>query len=360
MGKISGKSLADKYEDFQDPWVTVLADGEEVTSGDGIWLERTEVLSSVGEEPDMAVLVYRAGKNTERDFTELEKYLEVGQRMEIRTGYCGKVTRIFLGYLHEVEVADIQQEDVEYTLVCLDMKGLMKKNSMYLISGPKKARQVLEDILGESCYGRFVEKKKLDALPKEADWDCVMEGETHYDWLRALARSLDFEFFCGRGEFVFRRARSGAEDTLELTPRYGLKETRGIVSLTGQTGGIQICGYNRSDEKLLSRAARPSVKVPFGKKVQGALQGCELTLADMELETGAQALWRAKLEAERMAGGCARMRTVSLGLPELAAGICVQVDAGEVGSLSGTMYVEEARHLLDENGYRTVAEGVRI
>lgn len=82
-----------------------------------------------------------------------------------------------------------------------------------------------------------------------------------------------------------------------------------------------------------------------------------MTLADMELETGAQALWRAKLEAERMAGRCARMRTVSLGLPELAAGMCVQVDAGEVGSLSGTMYVEETRHLLDENGYRTVAEG---
>ncbi|MCM1119700.1 MAG: hypothetical protein NC543_10110 [bacterium] len=360
MGKISGRSLADKYEDFQDPWVMVLAEGKELVAGDGIWLERTEVLSSVGEEPDMAVLVYRAGKNTERDYTELEKYLEVGQRMEIRTGYCGKVTRIFLGYLHEVEVADIQQEDVEYTLICLDVKGLMRKNSQFLISGPKKARQILEDILGESCYSRFVEKKKLDALPKEADRDCVMEGKTHYDWLCALARSLDFEFFCGRGEFFFRRARSGAGDTLELTPQYGLKETRATVTLTGQTGGIQICGYNRRDEKLLSRTARPSVKVPFGNKLQCALQGCELTLADMELETGAQALWRARLEAERMAGGCARMRTLSLGLPELAAGICVQVDAGEVDSLSGTMYVEETRHLLDENGYRTVAEGVRI
>lgn len=360
MGKISGKSLAEKYNDFLSPCVEVIAAGKEIPAGEGVYLERVEVISSVGMEPDMAVLVYQADKFSEQDFEQLEKYLEVGQKMEIKTGYDDKASRIFLGYLHEVEAVDSMQDYVEYTLICLDVKGLMKKNSVFQISGAKKAQQILNDILKESCYADFLEKKKVSALPKELNRDCVISGETHYDWMCSLAAYLDYEFFCGRGELIFRKARNAGADFLELTVEYGLQEVRGTVTMTEQTGSIQVCGYNRKDEKLLGRADWPGIPGPFGKKIKDTLGGCVLTLPDMELETGEEATQRAEAVMSRRLGSCTRMRAAAIGIPELVPGICAEINAGVVSSLSGRMYVEEVRHLLDEDGYRTTAEGARI
>lgn len=360
MGKISGKSLAEKYLDFQEPCVTVLAAGREIPAGEGIYLESTEVISTVGPQPDMAVLLYRAGRFSEQDFTMLEGYLAVGQRMEILTGYAGRESRIFLGYLHQVEAADSMQDYLEYTLICLDVKGLMKKNSVLRISGARKAQQMLSGILSLECYGAYVEKRKIETLPGELNQDCVINGETHYDWLCNLAARADYDFFCGRGELVFRKARKPGSDCLELTMEYGLLEVRGTVTMAEQTGFIQICGHNRMDEKVAGRAEWPGTPGPFADRIKQSLGGIGLCLRDPEAETGEQAAQRAKTRMDRAAGRCSRIRAVTAGIPELRPGILAEITSGDADSLSGRIYVEEVRHLLDEEGYRTVAEGVRI
>lgn len=359
MGKISGKSLAEKYDNFQAPCVKVFADGKEVLTGDGIYLERTEVISSVGMEPDMAVLLFRAGKLSKRDFTEAEKYWKVGQKMEVQAGYGTAVSRIFSGYLHEVEAADFLQDFVEYTLVCLDVKGMMKKNSVFRTSGNGNTQQILNDILGSECYGAFIEEKKVDALPKEPDPEHMIRGETHYEWLCNLAARLNYEFFCGGGKVVFQRAQKAGGQTVELTEEYGLLEVRGIVTMAGQTGSIQVCGYNRRDEKVLGTAEWPGVSGPFGGKMKQALKGCTLTLLETELETEEQAGQLAEAQMKRIAAGGSCMRAVTAGIPELQPGICAEIADGSVTSLSGTVYVEEVRHLLDEGGYKTAIKGAR-
>jgi len=360
MGKTSGKSLAEKYHNFLAPSVRVMAAGKEIVPEDGVYLERTEVISSVGMEPDMAVLLYRADKFFGKSSLWIEDNLEVGQKIEIKAGYGEKVTRIFLGYLHEVEAADYMQDFVEYTLICLDVKGLMKKNSVYQVYGSKTAQQVLDDILGKSCYKAYMEEKKVEALPKGLEQEWMIKGETHYDWLCNLAARADYEFYCGKGQIVFRKARKAGTQTLELRVEYGLQEVRGMVTMTGQTGKIQVCGYNRKDEKVSGTADWPGISFPFGKKMKQALQGCELIVSDMGLETGDQAGQRAAAWMNRRAGKCAEMRAVTIGIPELCPGISAEVVDGNIASLSGVMYVEESRHLIDEGGYRTEVRGVRI
>lgn len=360
MGKISGKSLAEKYDNFQAPCVKVLADGKEILTGDGVYLERTEVISSVGMEPDMAVLFFRAGKLSKRDFTEAEKYWKVGQKMEVQAGYGDAVSRIFLGYLHEVEAVDFLQDSVEYTLVCLDVKGMMKKNSVLRTSGNGNTQQMLNDILGTECYGAWIEEKTVDTLPKEPAPEHIIKGETHYEWLCHLAARLNYEFFCGRGKTVFQRAQKAGAQTVELTEEYGLLEVRGVVTMAEQTGSIQVCGYNRRDEKVLGTAEWPGVSGPFGGKMKQALSGCTLTLLDMELETEEQAGKLAGAQMKRAAARGSYMRAVTAGIPELQPGICAEITDGGVTSLSGRIYVEEARHLLDERGYRTAIRGARL
>ena len=254
MGKLTGKRLAEKYGDFLYPVAKVIADGWEMP-GEGVCcLESAEVISSVGKEPHMAVLIYRVDKFPAEYLAELEGYLQVGQKMEIKAGYGEKTERIFLGYLHETEVCDLMRDYVEYTLICLDVKGLMKKNSVFQVSGAKKAQQILDEIVSDSGYGFLVEKKSVSALPGSMNQDCVVRGNTHYDWMCSLAEYLDYEFFCGQGELIFRKSGEGAGDTVELTAEYGLQAVQATASAAGQTGSVSVYSYNRKDEKIVGSA----------------------------------------------------------------------------------------------------------
>lgn len=358
MGKTSGKALAEKYGGFLNPVVKVIAADRQIKPWDGIYLQNVQVISSVGKEPDMAVLVYQADKFPKQTHEQMEQYLNVGQKMEIMAGYGKELSRIFLGYLHEVEAADFMEEYVEYTLICLDVKGLMKKNSVFQISGSKNIQQVMEDILGSGCYGSFIEKKKMDSLPNEMNQDCVIKGETHYDWLCSLAEYMDYEFFCGRGELNFRRAEGAGGELLDLTKECRIEMVRMAVTMTEQTGSIQICGHNRKDQKIMGTAGWPGISHPFGNKMKQALSGSMLAFWDNGMETAGQAKQCAEARMNRSVRKSTCMETRTVGIPEFMPGICAKVTDEEAESLSGEMYVQEVQHLLDENGYRTVAKGV--
>ncbi len=358
MQKVEGSSLADTYEYFHKPVARVYAGKTEIEVKKGIYLESVDVCASVGKEPDMAVLVYRVGKLPEKNLEAFEGNLAVGQVMEIKAGYGNRITRIFLGYLHEVEVSDFMRGYVEYTLLCLDVKALMKKNSIFQVSGTQKVQQILDEILDTKKYQDFIDKKEVGALPKSMNQDCVIRGETHYDWLCGLAEYLDYEFFCGRGSLIFRKAAKGSK-LLTISEKCGLLMVRTRVSMTGQTGNVNVCSYNRKDVKLSASAEWTGIKEPFGKKAAQALQGYTRFLWDMELETGEQATFRAQAIMDRAARQCSRMEAVNIGIPEIEPGICIKLEGDTVGSLKGTIYVDEVRHLLDGKGYKTTFKGVR-
>lgn len=358
MQKVDGCSLADGYEDFHKPVAQVYADGKEIAADGGIYLESVDVSESSGREPDMAVLVYRVCRLPEKNLKDFEGKLAVGQVMEIKAGYGDITRRIFLGYLHEVEARSSMRDYVEYTLLCLDVKGLMKKNSVFQVSGAQKVQQTLKEILDTPKYKAFVGRKEVDALPQCMNQDCVIKGETHYDWLCCLAEYLDYEFFCGRGSLIFRKAEKG-DKLLTLSEKGGLLAVRTRVSLAGQTGSINVCSYNRKDMKLAAAAEWSGVTEPFGQKLAQVLQGFSYYLWDMGLETGEQASFRAQAAMNRASRQSSRMDAVNMGIPEISPGICVKLEGETAESLKGTIYVDEVRHLLNGNGYKTVFRGVR-
>lgn len=359
MGKTGGKTLADKYGDFLYPAAKVFVAGEEISENEFWDLESVEVNSSVGREPDMAVLIYRVSKLPKKAQTEMESYLKVGKKLEIKAGYDKELGRIFLGYLHEVEVCDLMQGFLEYTLICLDMKGLMKKNSCYQISGKKKLQQVLEDIFGDAAYRSLVEKKSIAQLPKDLNLNCVIRGDTHYDWLCWLTEYLDYEFFCGTGELVFRKAGEGNGKLIELSVEYGLQAARAVTSMAGQMGSVSVFGYNRKDEKITGTAKWEGVGDAFAGELQQVLKNFSLNIWNMDAETGPQAAALAKAMMERTRAGCARLEAVTIGIPELLPGVDAKITDEDVKCLSGTIYVEEVCHRLDWKGYRTVIRGRR-
>ena len=360
MGKISGKSLVNKYQDFLYPSAEVIAAGRKIPGDQSWYLKSLEVNSSLGPEPDMAVLIYRVDGWTPQQQRKLEGYLKLGQKMEILLGYGEDVSRVFSGYLHQVEAYDFMRGYVEYTLICLDAKGLMKKNSVYQISGAKKVTQILEEIAGDRRYGFLLEKREIARLPEGVNQDCVVRGDTHFDWLCRLAEQLNFEFSCGMGAFVFRKAGTGNGNTLELTSEYGLQSVAMTVSMAGLTGGVSMYGYNRKDERLMGSGGWKKMSHPFTENLEKSLKDFSMAVWNMELETGDQAVELAQAAMDRIQRRCCRMEVLTIGIPELLPGVSAEIGEESAESLSGTIYVEEVCHQLDMEGYRTAARGRRF
>lgn len=356
-GTTEAKTLAEKYKDFTNPCLQVTVKGQQICTDTECVLEQAEVLSTLDREPDMAVAVYsvRAGRASDT----IEKLLGLGEKIEFQAGYGDRLTCVFLGYLHEIQVYDCGQGLWEYTLLCLDVRGLMKKNSSFQVSGARKVQQVLTDILNTSCYKGFMQKQDVGTLPKFWNLDCVIKGETHYDWLCALADYLGYAFYCDRGELVFKELEKDKADTYALTREYGLQAVRMLATLTGQTGSIQINSYNRKDEQIAGSAKWPGVTGPFGQSAKGLLKDCGYVYWNMRLETGEQANHQARALMDRAVKGCARLEALHIGIPELRPGVYVSVNQEEKSSLSGTFYVDQTTHLWDGSGYRTVVRGAR-
>lgn len=358
--KWNGNSLARKYGDFVDPCVKVRIGGKEVICGEGQYIEEVRVFSSVGRDADMAVITYWVGEDGKKKINSLEGFLQVGQKTEIWAGYGNCVTRIFLGYLHEITAAGREGGDVAYTLICLDVKGLMQKNNCFARAAGKSLGQQLTEILNTAVYAPYIEKKSIDKLPSCFAEEPLIFGETHYDWICALAQSADFEFYCGRGELCFRKAQKDDSVLVKLNGQYGLLKVRVTVTLQEQTGSVRIYGYNRKDQKIMASHSRKTVPGPFADRINQTLLSCRKVLWDMELEDGEQASERAKAFMDRSLRKCSRMEAVNIGIPELAPGSCVLVESADMTSLSGKFYVEEAEHVIDRRGYRTILRGSRV
>lgn len=359
MQTLSARSLAEKYNDFHNPTLKLLMDGRELALGEEACFESARIISSVKREPDMAVLTYLVNRAFPESIKKFEDALALGEKIEIQAGYGSEAGRIFFGYLHEVGASDDGMGYIIYTLLGLDAKGLMKKNSAFLASGTKKAQQILDEMLKNSGYSNFLEKKTVTPIPAEFNQSSIVGGETDYDWICNLADRLGYEFYCGRGELIFRAAGQEKSEKLELSGKYGLLQVKTIVSMEGQTGGIVVGAYNRADEKLSARAQWQGVSGPFTQKLKQKLSAFSRSVWDMGLETGRQAELAAGNRMKQVTMQCSRMEALHMGLPELAPGICIRIVDDAAQSLCGRIYVEEAEHRISAEGYQTYVRGSR-
>ncbi len=359
MHTTGGRTFADNYKNLQDPVLKVFIGGRELLLCDEAYLGSAWVVSSSKKEPDMAVVTYLVNRAFPESIRNFEGFLALGQKTEVQAGYGSQVSRIFLGYLHEISVSDKGEGYLEYTLLCLDVKGLMKKNNGFAVSGVKTAQQVMDEILGAEIYAPLIEKKTVTPIPASLNTDCVIGGETDYDWLCGLAERLDYEFFCGRGELVFCRAGEAYGETVELSAECGLREVKLIVSMGGQTGSIRVGAYNQADEKLSVNEPWHGVSGPFVQNLKQRLKGFSLSFWEMGIETGEQAGQAAKKRMARTARQCLRMEVRSLGMPKLMPGICVKIADDASVSLCGGICAEEVEHRISGKGYETVVRGTR-
>ena len=192
-------------------------------------------------------------------------------------------------------------------------------------------------------------------------------NQSDWDFLKSRAREIGYELTMDDGKFNFRRPiqASGAPqpgdyqnnaNPLQLVFGDDLIEFRPRITSAEQVSSINVRGWDPEQKQLVLGSAQPGTVAASVQKdpssLAGTFGGQTYTAVDRPLAQQGQVDAVAASIAEVIASAFAEADGVARGNPSLKAGATVSI--GVVGAqFEGQYTLSEARHIFNENGYRT-------
>ena len=166
----------------------------------------------------------------------------------------------------------------------------------------------------------------------------VQDAESDYRFLRGRAERNGFELFARGDVVVFRPPAIDTDPTVSL--RYGesLRSFSAAVNDTDQVGEVVVRHWD------------PVAKAEVvGRETRDGGTGTEVIRRPVRSPEEATRLAEATMD--RIVGGRLGGRGATVGTTEIRVGEGLELDG--LGRFSGTYYVEEVTHRLDESGFST-------
>jgi phage protein D len=275
---------------------------------------------------------------------KLEKIMQAGETVKISLGYGAALSQVFYGYIHDMSVSRAGKM-FSYTLMCLDVKGLMTLGGSYRLDGKKKLPAVIKEICGN--YSSFVTETKLGTIP-----DClpaVVQGVSDFEFLSKWAELLGFYFFSQSGVLYFTGNLNGETVTLDYYD--GIEEYTITSSLNGQVKEVTLVSYDDTGKQIKANVKRSSEKGTAHKKLPSVLKGNkEIVLTSLNTQAQLNALKQGQMNIIQR--NFCRISAECVGIPELV--------PPNILLFNGNWLICGGRHVFDEDGYRTYAEGIAI
>jgi len=192
-------------------------------------------------------------------------------------------------------------------------------------------------------------------------------NQSDWDFLKSRAREIGYEMGMDDGQFYFRQpvAASGApqpgdfqnhSDPLQLVFGHNLLEFRPRITSAEQVTGIDVRGWDPDQKQVMVGSAQPATVAASAQKDPSTLAGLfgnpTFTVVDRPLSQQGEVDAVAAAVAEVVSSAFAEADGVARGNPQVTAGATVSI--GVAGDQFGGQYtITEARHIFNENGYRT-------
>lgn len=192
-------------------------------------------------------------------------------------------------------------------------------------------------------------------------------NQSDWDFLKSRAREIGYELTMDDGKFCFRQPiqASGAPqpgdyqnhtDPQQLVFGDDLIEFRPRVTSAEQVTGINVRGWDPDQKQSVLGSGQPATVAASAQKDPSTLAGLfgspTFTVVDRPLAQQGEVDGVAGAVAEAIASSFAEAEGVARGNPKLTAGATVSI--GVVGDpFEGQYTLSEARHVFNENGYRT-------
>ena len=336
-------TFAEKYDHFYMPRFEVDLSGTKLTDADGV-VSDLSVSTSHDRADTFSFTLNNLFDPERRQFQEVDwASLESDGPVEISMGYDDELESLVVG---RVESADPEFPADGVPTVGVSGFGRLHEmmrgtRSETWDKDPAQDRvtdaAVVEKVLARGGYGfetTTVEGTDLE-LPR-----IVQDNQTDYDFLSKRASRYNYEVFVQGDTFAFRTAPDDEPPEIELG--YG----DSLLSFSPQldkSRGVKEVTVNWS-----ARRGRD----PIEATVTGDDPNGEPKVIRTPVESEAEAKRLAESEVARTRQDRVRGSGETVGLPELVAGVTVEL-GGLTERFSGTYYVESADHRLSTGGYTT-------
>jgi uncharacterized protein len=348
--KHSFDELEKKYRNFIAPAFKLLINNKDAVR-EGMAITNLSVETTSSEESDSVTFtVSNAYNPVTRDFGWLDQLLVLGKTLEVQMGYTDRLSPVFFGYITAVNIRFPKGGTPELTVTGMDLSFKMMRGRGSKSWANKKVSDIVKEIgqrYGVSSFVIDATTKPLPNLPQEPGND--------YQFLQALAQTMNYEFFIVGKTLYFRKKNTNKTPLMTLSWGKHLMSFNVEQNIADQVTKVVVRSWDAKTQKVIEASSQTVNKIGTNAKT-----GADLlkTLGDFEenLYVNAEDAQDAKAKADAAMNERALKLVTgdaeSIGLPEIRAGRYITLD-GLGKRLNQPYYIVNATHTIDESGYIT-------
>ncbi len=368
--KYNYESLKNTYGGFEHPALKVTVEGRDMSeSAPELIIGEAEIELTSGCGASQALWrIYHCvdDKDGSYLFEEMKPYIFLGSYVSVEVGYGENLTEVFRGFIARVRFEAEEEEIPCVEVTAVDAKGAMMSGrySRQLRAGTYG--DAVKELVNGAGYRELFKKGVADRIQvadtpdkKENKEDIHLEqvSESDFTFIAGAAKRFGYEFFTETGTLVFRKAREGAKELLELGPGRGVISADISYDIRGLAKEIEVRGMNDGKGELVFANRSSRQKLSYGGLADTVTDGVKQVYTDAVIRSKEEAAELAEALADRQERRFGTLRCDCIGLPVLCPGNFIIISGYGKGA-DNLYYVTETSHILSgEQGYITRLEG---
>ncbi|MDR1260464.1 MAG: hypothetical protein LBJ83_01960 [Oscillospiraceae bacterium] len=352
-GNFPFETLEEKYENFTQPFVVLLINGN-IFTHDQFTISDIKIELTCEFPANFAVFtlhgVEEAGEN--KFYAELQELFELGAKIEIQMGYNNNAESIFTGFisgktyqlLHEKPGGSVK-------IYCMDVKGVMMNNTTYTQTRFTSASSLMQDLLGKKSYSSIIDNS---VIMQSQIQEHLIEtiDESDYELSVRLAKNIGYEFFVSQGTVYFRKARSQNTPITKLSLKKGLNGLTVDYNIVGMLDSVEVRNTNRDTGDPIKGRAKSAAHYSSGPSASKILTTAQKVVFDSTVNSPSEAQQKAYIILEDQNWNFAWGDFSCVGIPDVIPGrfitMCEILD-----ELNKDFYITHVTHTLAKEKFQT-------
>lgn len=291
------------------------------------------------------------------DSSAFYKKMQMGSTIEVYAGYQKKETLVFIGYLHEVEV--LQKNDNELykiTVTGLDVKGLMMLHKSNSIQAKKVVSALLREMIQVPLYKQYVKQIVLEGIDSCMDKALYLDSKSDYDAICDFAKHIQAEFFVDIDTLNFQKAYKESSIYFVVDTWEGIESIQQLSSIKELYGFIDVISCNGYEKPEHIKIKTNFQNKPLHGKLNAILNHTKLTQIDHSYSSVDELNYLAKAYKTDIENSYATLIIRSALIPELRCSKIVEVHNSIDGNTK-KMYITKVKHVVEESHSYSEWEG---
>jgi uncharacterized protein len=352
--KIDNKSY--KIDDFEKKYSGFFAPTFDISVGGKKTNDSDVLINSVSVDTDTkkadycSFTVVNAYDFENAEFKWVDDFFTPGKKIEVMMGYEDAKETVFEGIITSVLFNFPEDESPEVIVTGMDNSFKMMKGSKSFTWLKKKDSEVVSEIAS-----KYVSNNTIDSTEAQKS-EIIQNGESDYKFVQLLAEKNNFEFFITGTTLFFRKPHKSKTPVIEISKGRCLLRLDVKHDIGRQIGSVAVRGWDHKKKEEFEEKVQSIETLGSGKDGPSIIRSTAGSDKVEYIYSNEESKDNAKSRAEAVLGMHA-MDLVSgegecFGIPEIIAGKYLKL-TGIAANLDKLYYIVSARHIINDNGYRT-------